>query len=157
MKKLIRNNGYVHPLKSEEDRQYVTSVDFAARTYTFPAGKDTPVEADVADYVSSIYAGQGLVIVDHGKEMRYHLQTSLAAARAALPPPEPGPAIPEVALRRGGVEKPKPLAGTEAIRLARDAAAREAAEAAAVSVPSKIKVALKNKLAAARAALKKEK
>lgn len=135
MKKIIRNIGSVHHLKGEEDREYVTRVEYATRTYEFPAGKEVAVEADVADYVSSIYAGKGLIIVDRQAEMTHHLGKNLAAARAKLPPPPPGPAIPASA-RRGAPERPKPIAGTEAIRLAREAAQKGAAsisEAAAAT------------------------
>lgn len=156
MKKIIRNIGYVHHLKPEETRSYVTSVDYAARTYTFPAEKETVVEGDVADYVSSIHAGHGLVIVDRKLEVAEHLSSRLAEARAKLPAPAPGPAIP--ALRRGGVERPKPIAGTEAIRLAREAAVKAAAAIPAAAPAPKVgspaiaqAAGLQAKLAEARA------
>jgi len=135
MKKIIRNIGHVHPMRSGGEREFLTSVDYAARTYLFPAGKEVAVEADVADYVSSQYAGKGLVIVDRQAEVTEKLGKNLKAARALIPPAPAGPAIP--ALRRGGVDRPKPIAGTEAIRLARDAAKKAAANLPAAPVPPK--------------------
>lgn len=59
--KTIRNNGY--GAGAEGDRQFIEKVDYAARTYAFPALKETTVDADVAEYVQSQYGGRGLVIV----------------------------------------------------------------------------------------------
>lgn len=169
MKKIIRNIGYVHPLKTEDTREYVTRVDYAARSYQFPAGQEVAVEADVADYISSQYAGKGLVIVDRKAEVDHHLKGKLAAARALLPPAPSGPAIPAHA-RRGLTDRPKPLAGTHAIALARAAATkgatalskRPAPAAPAAATPKKVSspaieqaAEMKSKLAAARAKVPK--
>jgi len=129
MKKTIRNDGYLPEMDKPDARTFRTRVDYAARTYEFPAGEETLVEADVADYVSSIHAGQGLVISDHAPEgpapktaEEYEAEIAALKAKVSSEAPAPSPT--------GSIPEPtEPIAGTEGIRLARDAAAKKTAAA----------------------------
>lgn len=96
--KKIRNLGHaVKDRDGVEIRRDVERVEYACRFYNFPVGQDTEVDAEVADWVQSIYGGLGLNIVQaDAAPIEQFLPAAplagIAAAAAALPSEEPEPA-----------------------------------------------------------------
>jgi hypothetical protein len=103
-KLLIRNNGFPfkESVSAEPVTRFVTRVEYAARTYEFPEGCDTPVDADVAHYVQSIHGGHGLNIVHPEAEAALAVEREEKERKAA----EALAAAPSIATAAGAVPAP---------------------------------------------------